>query len=86
MAIPAILQQLGRSNMMRTAGSIKQMMQTVRMAANPQAAMNSMVMNNPQMRQVMDIVNQYGGDPMRAFTETARQNGMDPEEILGMLR
>ena len=72
--------------MMQTAGKIKQMMQTVRMAQNPQAALNAMVMNNPQMKQVMDIVNQYGGDPMRAFTETARQNGMDPDEIMGMLK
>jgi hypothetical protein len=61
-------------------------MQAIRTAQNPQAALNAMVMSNPQLKQVMDIVNQYGGDPMRAFTETARQNGMDPEEIMGMLK
>ena len=72
--------------MMQTAGRIKGMMQTIRTAANPQAALNAMMMNNPQMKQVMDIVNQHGGDPMRAFTEVARENGMDPEEILGMLK
>ena len=86
MAIPAILQQLGRNNMLQTAGKIKQMMQSVQAASNPQAALSAMAMNNPQMKQVMDIVNQYGGDPMRAFTETARQNGMDPNEIINMLR
>ena len=72
--------------MIQTAAKIKGMMQTIRTAANPQAALNMMVMNNPQMKQVMDIVNQYGGDPMRAFTETARQNGMDTDEIMGMLK
>ena len=61
-------------------------MQAIKTAANPQAAMNMMVMNNPQMKQVMEIVNQYGGDPMQAFTAVAKENGMDPEEILGMLR
>ena len=86
MAIPAILQQLGRNNMLQTAGKIKQMMQTVRMAQNPQAALNAMAMNNPQLAQVMEIVNQHGGDPMRAFHEVARENGMDPDEILGMLK
>ena len=86
MAIPAILQQLGRNNMIQTAAKIKQTMQTIRTAANPQAALNMMVMNNPQMKQVMEIVNQHGGDPMRAFTELARENGMDPDEILGMLK
>ena len=72
--------------MIQTAGKIKQMMQTVRMASNPQAALNAMVMNNPQMRQVMEIVNQHGGDPMAAFNAVARENGMDPDEILGMLK
>ena len=86
MGIPAILQQLGRNNMIQTAAKIKGMMQTIRTAANPQAALKMMVMNNPQMKQVMEIVNQHGGDPMAAFTAVAKENGMDPEEILGMLK
>ena len=86
MAIPAILQQLGRNNMIQTAGRIKQMMQTVQAAANQQEALNMLAMNNPQMKQVMEIVQQHGGDPMAAFTAVARENGMDPNEILGMLK
>ena len=72
--------------MMQNAGKIKQAMQAVQTAANPQAALNMMVMNNTQMKQVMDIVNRYGGDPMTAFTSMAKENGINPEEILGMLR
>ena len=68
------------------AAQIKQMMNTVKMAANPQAALNMMVMNNPQLKQVMEIVNQHGGDPMAAFQAVAKENGMDPDEILGMLK
>ena len=86
MAIPAILQQLGKGQMMQNAARIKQMMQTIRAAANPQAALNMMAMNNPQLKHVMEIVNQHGGDAMAAFTAVAKENGMDPEEILGMLR
>ena len=86
MAIPVILQQLGKGQMMQNAARIKQMMQTIRAAANPQAALNMMAMNNPQLKHVMEIVNQHGGDPMAAFTAVAKENGMDPEEILGMLR
>ena len=67
-------------------GQIKQMISMVRSAQNPKAMINQLMMTNPQMKQVMEIVKQYGGDPMRAFTETARENGMDPEEILGMLK
>ena len=71
---------------MQNAARIRQMMQTIRTAANPQAALNMMVMNNPQMKQVMEIVNQHGGDPMAAFNAVAKENGMDPDEILGMLK
>ena len=86
MGIPVILQQLGKGQMMQNAARIKQMMQTIRAAANPQAALNMMAMNNPQLKQVMEIVNQHGGDAMAAFTAVAKENGMDPEEILGMLK
>ena len=86
MAIPAILQQLGKGQMGQTAARIKQMMGMVRGAANPQQALNMLAMNNPQMKQVMEIVDQYGGDSMKAFQEMAKQCGVDPEEILGMLK
>ena len=84
MAAPML--QLARNQMIQTAAKIKQTMQTIRMAANPQAAMNTLMMNNPNMKQVMEIVNQHGGDPMAAFQAVAKENGMDPEEILGMLK
>ena len=86
MAMPAILQQLGKNNMSQMLQPVKQMMNMVRSAQNPQAALNQLIMNNPQMKQVMEIVNQHGGDPMAAFTAVAKENGMDPDEILGMLK
>ena len=72
--------------MIQTAAKIKGMMQTIRTAANPQAALNMMVMNNPQLKQVMEIVEEYNGDSMAAFKATAEQMGVNPEEILGMLK
>ena len=72
--------------MIQTAAKIKNMMQTIRTAANPQAALNMMVMNNPQLKQVMEIVEEYNGDSMAAFKATAEQMGVNPEEILGMLK
>jgi len=64
---------------------VKQMMNAVRMAKNPQAAMMGMLGNNPQMQQVMDVVKQHGNDPMKAFREMAEENGLDPDEILSMI-
>ena len=86
MAIPAILQQLGKNSMAQMAQPIKQMMNTVRAAQNPQLALNQLIMNNPQMKQVMDIIQKYGGDPMTAFRAEAQKAGINPDEIMGMLK
>ena len=86
MAIPAILQQLGRNNMVQLAQPVRQMMSMVRTAQNPQAALNQLIMNNPQMKQVMDIVQKHGGDPMVAFRKEAEAAGISPDEIMGMLK
>ena len=85
MAIPAILQQLGRNRMLTAAQPVRQMMAAVRAAQNPQLMLNQMMMNNPQMKQVMDIVQKHGGDPMTAFRKEAEERGVDPDEILRML-
>ena len=86
MAIPAILQQLGKNSMAQLAQHVRQMMSAVRSAQNPQAALNQLIMNNPQMKQVMDIVQKHGGDPMAAFRAEAQAAGFNPDEILSMLR
>ena len=86
MAIPAILQQLSKNNMARLAQPVRQMMSAVRTAQNPQLALNQLIMNNPQMKQVMDIVQKHGGDPMAAFRAEAEARGVDPDEIMAMIR
>ena len=84
MAIPNVLLQLARNN--PRMQQLKQMMGMVQNAQNPQAMLNQIMQSNPQMQQVMSIVNQYGGDANKAFYETAKQNGIDPQEILNMLK
>ena len=86
MAIPTILQQLGRNQMNQAAGPIKQMMNMVRSAKDPMAALNMLAMRNPQLKEVLDIVQQYGGDSMAALRGEAEKLGIDPEEILGMIK
>jgi len=65
---------------------VKQMASAVKAARDPQAALAGMMRNNPQMQQVMKIVEQHGNDPMKAFREMAEENGLDPDEILSMIR
>ena len=61
----------------------KQMMQAIRSSGNPQAMINQMVSQNPQINQ---IINQYGGDPKTAFYKYAEANGVDPNDILNMMK
>ena len=57
----------------------------VKNAGNPQAMMNQLIQSNPQMGQVMNLVQRYGGDPQKAFYALAQQKGVNPDEILSML-
>ena len=83
MGIPGILQQLMQSSPMM--GNIKNMMNMIRGAQNPQAMMNQLLMNNPNTKQVMDLVNAAGGDPQKAFYQLAQQKGINPQDILDMI-
>ena len=65
---------------------IKNMMNLVRSAGNPQAMLQSLIQSNPQMQQVMSLINQAGGDPKAAFYQLAQDKGIDPDQILAMLR
>lgn len=55
-------------------------------ANNPQALINNMVQQNPQMKQVMDFVKQNGNDPKTAFYKMAEQKGVDPNQIIDLFK
>ena len=80
-----VLQAL-KSQPNNNLSQIKSMMNMVRSAGNPQAMLQSMIQTNPQMRQVMNIVNQSGGDPRAAFYRLAQEKGVDPQQILDLLK
>ena len=76
--------QLAKANPMMQ--NVRQMMGMLNASQNPMAMMNSMVQGNPNLKQVMDFINQSGGDPKKAFYALAEQKGIDPQEILNMLK
>ena len=80
--INPIMQQLRKPAL----NNVRQMVNMVKSARNPQAMLNQLMQNNPQYRQVTEIIKQNGGDPRRAFYALAQQQGIDPNEILNMLR
>ena len=75
-----MLEHLGNS------GGIMGMINMIRGSKNPQQMINNLAQTNPQMQQVMTTVNQYGGDPKKAFYAIAKERGVDPNSILSMLR
>ena len=83
MALPQILQQLGGVTI---PPQIRQMIQMVRSAGNPQAMIGQLMQNNPQMQQAMDLIKASGNDPKRAFYALAEQKGIDPNSILDQLK
>ena len=82
-----VLKQINGAAMrgMKLPQQIKQAISIVKASRNPQAALMGMMQNNPMMKDVMEITNQHGGDPMKAFREMAEENGLDPDEILSMI-
>ena len=62
------------------------MMDTIKSSNNPQAMLQNMVNQNPQYKQIMDYVRQNGGDPKTAFYKMAQQKGVNPDDILNMLK
>lgn len=48
--------------------------------------LQSMMNSNPQIQQVMNYINQNGGDPKSAFYKLANEKGIDPDSILNQLK
>lgn len=62
------------------------MINQIKSAANPQQAAEQMLFNNPNFKEVMNYINQNGGDAKTAFYNLAAQKGVDPNAILNQLK
>ena len=67
-------------------GGILGLINQVRNSQNPEAFMQNLASTNPQIKNIMDYVNQNGGDARAAFYNLAAQKGVDPNSILNQLR
>ena len=63
---------------------IKNMMQMLNGAQNPQAVLQMLAQKNPQMAQVMQLVG--GRNPQEVFYEMCKQRGVNPDDILNQLK
>lgn len=62
------------------------MLNMIRNSPNPDAAMQNMLLSNPQLQGVLNYINQNGGDAKTAFYNMAAQKGIDPNVILSQLK
>lgn len=58
----------------------------IRAAKNPNIMLQQLASQNPNVANAMNLINQNGGDPKRAFYSEAQRLGIDPNQILGMLK
>lgn len=65
-----------------TADRNQQMINAIKMAKNPQA----MLQNMPQYKQIMNYIQQNGGNAKEAFYNKAREMGVNPDEFLNQLK
>ena len=65
---------------------VKNMMHQVQAAANPQLALNQMLMSNPQLSQAFSLIRSMGGNPQTTFYNYAKHLGINPEEVLNSLK
>lgn len=63
---------------------LKQMMNMLNGAQNPQAVLQQVAQQNPQLAQVMQMCN--GKNPQQVFYQMCQQRGINPDEILNALK
>lgn len=79
-------QSSGLSASARNLNNVKNLVNMVKNSRNPQAMLQQLINQNPQVQNVMKYVNDNGGDPKAAFYKMAEEKGVDPNEVLKMFQ
>lgn len=82
----SLFQSLSPSSQNNGISQIKNIMQLMRGNANPNQVLQMAAQTNPQLKQVMDMVQQSGKSPKDLFYEMAKQKGINPDDILNQLK
>ena len=74
----------GGNNPMGAMMQAMQMVNKLKQAGNPQAAVEQMAQTNPNVKKAMDMC--IGKNPKQVFEDMCRQNGMDPGQFSGLMK
>lgn len=61
-------------------------MQTLQMASNPMSAIQSMISTNPQLQQLIPLIQKNNGDYQKTFYDLARERGVNPDEVINLVK
>ena len=53
---------------------------------NPQATIQQTLQNDPRTQQVMNVINQNGGNAKETFYKIAKEKGVDPDEFINQVK
>ena len=68
-------------------GGILKMFSVFKNSANPEETLSKLATQNEQVSGIVDMVkNQYNGDAKAAFYAKAKELGIDPEDVLSLLK
>ena len=73
-------------NPVNSNNNMMNVVQAIRMSRNPNLMLQQLAQNNPNVANAMSLIRQYGGKTQKAFFEEAKRRGVDPNQIIGMLR
>lgn len=82
-----LLNGLPQNNtLLQNLGQIKQAWRMLKNMGNPQAMLGQMLQNNPKMKEVQKLLDEAGGDPEKAFRAKAKEMGVNPDDIINVLK
>ena len=80
------IQNQSSNQMVNQQYNVMPLIQAIRYSRNPNLMLQQLMQSNPNVASTMNLVRQYGGNPQKAFYEEAKKKGIDPNQILSMLR
>jgi hypothetical protein len=80
----SLFNQVGMSQQIPQSNN--NIVQMVKNSNNPGQLFQSMAQSNPQVQSIMRLIQQSNQTPKQLFYQAAQQQGVDPNQILGMFR
>ena len=82
----SLYNQLKQTNQPAQNNVIQKIIQMAKSGNNPQQLLNSLAGQNPQLNQVMQLINSGKMTPKQIFMNMANQQGVNPNDIISMLK